>query len=151
MLESGFRYGDSNRARREMIAKQLRPKPQITVGKYLLERELATAMIDLSDGLSSDLEHLCMASAVGARIIAKGIPICPALFEITVAKDQRLALAMNGGEDFELLFTSKEKKISRPELLNVSCIGEITANIGNIEVVDEGEMWALPSKGYRHF
>lgn len=149
MLESGFRYADSDDARRQMIAKQLRPIPQIEMGKYLSENALATAMIDLSDGLSSDLEHLCLASGVGARINAKAVPLCPALFEITAPIDQRLALAFNGGEDFELLFTSRKKTISK--LSNVHRIGEITPNIGRIEVIDGGEIGLLLSKGYSHF
>lgn len=78
LLESGFRYATCSKRQREMIAKQLRPVPQIASGKYLSEQGIATAMIDLSDGLSPDLRHLCQASGVGARIYAKDIPILPA-------------------------------------------------------------------------
>ena len=151
MLESGFRYGNSDKARREMIAKQLRPIPRIQTGKYLLEHGIATAMIDLSDGLSSDLHHLCAASGVGALIDARKVPICPALFEISAARNQGLVLALNGGEDFELLFTSQKKKISHAELPEIFRIGEITANIGIIEVINGGETAFLSPKGYRHF
>ncbi len=151
MLESGFRYGKSDKGCREMIAKQLRPIPRIQTGKYLLEHGIATAMIDLSDGLSSDLNHLCTASSVGARINAKEIPICSALFEINAAQDQGLALALNGGEDFELLFTSREKKISHPELPEFFRIGEITANTGIIELIHDGKTEIIEPKGYRHF
>ncbi|MGB7208239.1 MAG: thiamine-phosphate kinase [Pyrinomonadaceae bacterium] len=151
MLDSGFRYGNSNKARREMIAKQLRPISRIQTGKYLLEHGIATAMIDLSDGLSSDLHHLCAASWVGARIDAKKVPICPALFEISATRDQGMEFALNGGEDFELLFTSQEKKISHPELPEFFRIGEVTANNGIIEVTDVAEIVFLSPKGYRHF
>ena len=151
MLESGFRYGNSDKSRREMLAKQLSPIPRVETGKYLLEHGIATAMIDLSDGLSSDLNHLCTASGVGARINAKKIPICPALFEINEVRDQVMELALNGGEDFELLFTSREKKVSHAKLPEFSRIGEVTANTGMIEVIDGGETAFLSSKGYRHF
>jgi len=151
LLESGFRYADSSEGRRQMIAKQLRPVPQITSGKYLLNNGIATAMIDLSDGLSSDLHHLCRASGVGARINVQEIPILPALSDINVAKDQMLAMAIHGGEDFELLFTANEKNLSVPNLPAVQRIGEITENVGTIEIVNGKEISSLPSRGYRHF
>ena len=151
LLETGFRYADSSECRRQMIAKQLRPVPQITSGKYLLNNGIATAMIDLSDGLSSDLHHLCRASGVGARINVQDIPILPALSDINVAKDQMLAMAIHGGEDFELLFTANEKNLSVPNLPAVQRIGEITENVGTIEIVNGKEISSLPSRGYRHF
>lgn len=151
LLESGFRYSNSSKRHQEIIAKQLRPVPQLASGKYLSEHGIATAMIDLSDGLSSDLRHLCQASGVGARIYAKDIPILPALSEITVAKDQMMALGINGGEDFELLFTSKEKNLSSLNLPDAQRIGEITENVGRIEVIAGNEITCLQPGGYRHF
>lgn len=151
LLESGFRYATSSKCQREMIAKQLRPVPQIASGKYLSEKGIATAMIDLSDGLSSDLRHLCQASGVGARIYATDIPILPALSEAIAAKDQMMALGINGGEDFELLFTSKRKNLSSPNLPTVQRIGEITENVGKIEIIVGKETHSLPGGGYRHF
>jgi thiamine-monophosphate kinase len=151
LLESGFRYSNSSKRHQEIIAKQLRPVPQLASGKYLSEHGIATAMIDLSDGLSSDLRHLCQASGVGARIYAKDIPILPALSEVTVAKDQMMALGINGGEDFELLFTSKEKNLSSLNLPDAQRIGEITENVGRIEVIAGNEITCLQPGGYRHF
>ena len=151
LLESGFRYSNSSKRHQEIIAKQLRPVPQLASGKYLSEHGIATAMIDLSDGLSSDLRHLCQASGVGARIYAKDIPILPALSEVTVAKDQMMALGINGGEDFELLFTSKEKNLSSLNLPDAQRIGEITENVGRIEVITGNEITCLQPGGYRHF
>jgi len=151
MLESGFDYQTADGARRELIEKHLRPVPRIEIGRRLGETGLASAMIDLSDGLSSDLFHICEASGVGARLIAEEILICPALIEIGVAQEQALALALNGGEDFELLFTSPENDLSAHGFERIFRIGEITANPGVIEVIGGGEFQILKPGGYRHF
>ena len=68
LLESGHRYSESKRRQRRLIERQVRPAPRIEVGKILAQEKLATAMIDISDGFSSDLAHICRASNVGARI-----------------------------------------------------------------------------------
>jgi thiamine-monophosphate kinase len=73
------------------------PEPHLAVGRYLREKKLATAMIDTSDGLSTDLRHLCDESRVGAAIEATALPHTEA--------DTTLQLALHGGEDYELLFT----------------------------------------------
>jgi thiamine-monophosphate kinase len=75
------------------------PQPRLAVGQALLRQHLATACIDLSDGLSTDLTHLCEASSVSAILDAPAIPIHP------LARG-RMELALHGGEDYELLFTA---------------------------------------------
>ena len=60
-------------------------------------------------------------------------------------------MALNGGEDFELLFTSPKKNISLPETHPITCIGEVTANVGIIELIDGEKTTILQPKGYRHF
>jgi thiamine-monophosphate kinase len=72
------------------------PIPRIVAGAWLRKRSLATAMIDLSDGLSVDLAHICEESRVSAIVEADKIPI---------GRDADLALGLHGGEDYELLFT----------------------------------------------
>ena len=151
LLESGFRATDSNKKDNELIARQLRPIPQLLIGKQLLELGLASAMIDVSDGLSSDLAHICRASGVGARIEAKYVPFDSNLSELAITDEQRLGLAINGGEDFELLFTSQKKTISDTRITGIHHIGEITADIGVIEIVDGDEISILLPEGYRHF
>ena len=73
------------------------PQPRLQVGHWLLRHCAATAMIDISDGLSVDLEHICAESGVSAQIEAANIP---------VAKGSTVELALHGGEDYELLFTA---------------------------------------------
>jgi thiamine-monophosphate kinase len=148
LLESGFRYSNVGRKRRQLIARQLRPVARVETGKYLSARKLATSMIDISDGLGSDLGHLCDASGVGALIDLRHIPYDDNLDAI--ASRGGLSIGF-GGEDFELLFTSPRKKISSTKLPPMTRIGEITSNTGIVEVVANDERYLLPEFGYRHF
>jgi len=148
LLESGIGYSKASKKRKHLIARQLRPTPRVEAGKYLMKRGLATAMIDISDGLGADLRHLCDASAVGARIESEAIPYDENLDAIAPrgARD-----AGFGGEDFELLFTSPRKKISNATLPPITRIGEVTANAGIVELVTENISRIFPRTGYRHF
>src|SRR5271154_2225843 len=83
---------------------QLFPEPRLDVGESLLRRGLATACIDLSDGLSTDLAHLCRASGVDAVIEQAALPIHPLAQKL--GPDAALQLALHGGEDYELLFAA---------------------------------------------
>jgi len=81
------------------------PQPRIATGQALLRRKLATACIDLSDGLSTDLAHLCTASNVSAEIDAASLPLHP--LAQPLGPDHALHAALHGGEDYELLFTAQ--------------------------------------------
>jgi thiamine-monophosphate kinase len=81
----------------ELLAPHLYPQPRLTQGLYLQQRRLASAAIDLSDGLSTDLSHLCAESTVSAEVDASALPVHPG-----ASLDQ----ALNGGEDYELLFSA---------------------------------------------
>jgi thiamine-monophosphate kinase len=81
----------------------LYPQPRIAVGQALLSRGLARACIDLSDGLSTDLSHLCQESRLGAEIHAEALPI----HFLAAAAPDPLGLALHGGEDYELLFAAR--------------------------------------------
>ncbi|HEX6125421.1 MAG TPA: thiamine-phosphate kinase [Pyrinomonadaceae bacterium] len=148
LLESGFRYAKVGPRRKELITRQLRPTPRVEAGKYLLRRNLATSMIDISDGLGADLHHLCDASGVGARLEVDAVPFDENLSALVPAGARS---ADFGGEDFELLFTSPRKKLSHAKLPPITRIGEITANAGIIEIVAEDLSGFLPRAGYRHF
>lgn len=152
LLQDGARYspGESD-ARSSMMLRQLRPLPQLHIANRLQANNSATSMIDISDGLSSDLAHLCRASKTGARIFAENIPLDAGLLEYAGSFDVALELALHGGEDFELLFTADPEKISAADLEGVTLIGEVTGNPGIIELSRGGAVELLPARGYRHF
>ena len=154
LLESGFRLDSEKGSRKNFIRKQLAPNPRVEVGLKLSEKKLATAMLDLSDGLSSDLSHLCRASKVGARLIAEKIPLQKNLFQVLKQNEDVISFALNGGEDFELLFTVRPKDKNRLEKLlgkKTTCIGQITDNVGKIELICESKTTMLEPQGFRHF
>ena len=148
-LESGRQFSKSRGSVRELMLRQLCPTPRVEVGKYLAMKNLATSMIDISDGLSADLHHLCESSGVGARIDADLVPVDKNIFGFPA--DQILRFAFASGEDFELLFTSKSKKLSSIKSTPITRIGEITSNIGVIELASREKTIRLPRSGYRHF
>jgi thiamine-monophosphate kinase len=92
--------GKARRAGGEGAHPQMFPAPRLAVGQALLRRGLATACIDVSDGLSSDLKHLCEESGLSAEVELGGLPLHK------LAKG-RVELALHGGEDYELLFAAK--------------------------------------------
>jgi thiamine-monophosphate kinase len=106
--------------RNTSLSAQLRPEPRIQTGLSLRRRGLATAAIDISDGLSTDLAHLCEESGVSAMIQAGRLPI---------AADTSLEQALHGGEDYELLFTTRPGTRIPRSIAGVAItqIGEITA------------------------
>jgi len=139
-----------------LLLRQLRPSPRVGWGIILGEERLATAMIDLSDGLSSDLRHLCEESNVGALIESASIPLDEDLKHLCGRRAlDPLALALHGGEDFELLFTASPKDISRlPKRVDgvaIIRIGEITDTIGQIRIREKDRVWDLQAKGFEHF
>ncbi len=124
------------------------PSARIQAGLAL--SELASAAIDVSDGALQDLTHICEASAVGAEIRASALPLDPGYCELARAMGlDPLALALAGGEDYELLYTvPANAKACGPG----TCIGEITERTGEVVVLDAaGTPMAAPLHGYRHF
>jgi thiamine-monophosphate kinase len=156
LLENGILCNDSTKIwQRNLLLKQLHPLPHIHTAQELNDKNLPTAMIDLSDGLSSDLAHLCRSSKVGAIIFADKIPLHRNLKSLAGTFDEKLYYALNGGEDFELLFTANPKKKfplkNAHEKRGFSCIGEITANAEIIELTNGEKSEILQPKGFRHF
>jgi thiamine-monophosphate kinase len=147
LLQGGARIERENDdVIRSLLLRQLRPDTHLDVAGFIRTKCMATSMIDISDGLSSDLKHIIDASGVGARISAEAIPLHKANTSSVALEN-----ALHGGEDFELLFTVDPKKISADKLTNFRRIGEVTANQGTIELIIDGETQVLESKGYRHF
>jgi thiamine-monophosphate kinase len=130
-----------------------RPEPRVFEGQLLLKSGIKTA-IDVSDGLISDLTHICKASRVSARIEAEKIPIAP---EVAAAFDKKaLLMALSGGEDYELLFTGSPeaiKNVMEKAACPVTVIGEIIpGKDSKVTVVDEtGKPLKLGQKGWEHF
>lgn len=151
LLEDGSRYdGELLESKKKLILKQLQPIPQIHESNILYNLGIVTSLIDISDGLSSDLGHLCKQSGVGAKIDAKKIPVDKSL-AAHFPSDEGLQMALSGGEDFELLLTVGKKNISQLASLNVTHIGEVTSNVGIIELIHSNKTEILEPKGYRHF
>jgi thiamine-monophosphate kinase len=103
----------------------LYPQPRLAVGQSLLRRGLVTASIDVSDGLSTDLAHLCAASEVAAEIEAAKLPLHP--LARALGADAALQAALHGGEDYELLVTVPADALVPRSLAGVpiTCIGKI--------------------------
>jgi thiamine-monophosphate kinase len=137
-------------ATREAVHAHLYPEPQCALGRFLSGRRTASALMDLSDGLSTDLSRLCTASGVGARLWAAKIP-GPNLPE---AADS-LQLALHGGEDYQLLFTVPQREASRLRLKFQGRpfyhLGEIEASKGIKLVMPEGNVHTLKPAGWDYF
>ncbi len=124
------------------------PTPRLEVGNFLRKSRFARSMIDISDGLSVDLSHICEESGVSAIVNSNEIPI---------AKNANLELALHGGEDYELLFTAgKHAKVpSRIAGVVVTQIGEIRNRrdySSAIQILgDNGKVRPLPQRGWEHF
>jgi thiamine-monophosphate kinase len=121
------------------------PEPRISVARWLREQRLATAMIDLSDGLSVDLRHICRESGVGAAVMESAVPR---------ASGATLQDALHGGEDYELLFTVGRNKKVPAEITGVavSAIGEITrSKKRDVRILSQGKWKTMLAKGWEHF
>ena len=121
------------------------------MGLELLRRHLATAAIDLSDGLSTDLAHLCRESGVGAEISADALPIHP--LALRVGPERAIDLALHGGEDYELLFAAPAG-VSMPSSVagvRITRIGSLVRG-HTISLVDPaGRRSPLKPGGWEHF
>jgi thiamine-monophosphate kinase len=139
-----------------VLLRQLRPEPRVGWGMVLGEERLATSMIDLSDGLSSDLNHLCAASGVGALIDSSSLPVDERLQELCGRRAlDPLQLALHGGEDFELLFTVKRENVSRlprkVDGVEITRIGTIKSASDGVKISEGSRTWELKPGGWIHF
>ena len=131
----------------------LHPLPRIAEGQLLVGESVKTAM-DISDGLLSDLKHVCEASRVSARVEIDRLPIPPAVK--ANFGDRALELALSGGEDYELLFTAGAEvvnKVKEAASCPVTVIGEIVAGeAGEIKLTDtNGKSISFAQAGWEHF
>jgi thiamine-monophosphate kinase len=138
-----------------LLSKHLYPEPRLALGHWLAENRLASAMMDLSDGLSTDLPRLCEASRVGAAIDSTKIPAVRLPERGRTSGENALALALHGGDDYELLFTvprGKAKRIPRSfHGIPLSKIGEITKRRTLLLIDQSGREMFLPNRGWDPF
>jgi thiamine-monophosphate kinase len=137
-----------------LLRKHLYPEPRLALGRWLAEKRLPSAMMDLSDGLSTDLPRLCAASGVGARVIAAKIPM--ARVPGGSRSDRgKLESALHGGDDYELLFSVPRKKCARIprhfQGLPITAIGEITTRRTLTLIGRDLSESPLPSRGWDSF
>jgi len=137
-----------------VLERQLKPEPRLDITALLRESGiLPTSMIDISDGLASEILHICNDSKVGCRIYEEKIPIdSTAGNTASEFNIQPVTAAMNGGEDYELLFTvsmTDFEKIS--QLKDISVIGHITEqNAGCCLVSSDGVLVDIKAQGFDH-
>ena len=138
------------KVRQQDFARHFAPVARVAVGRLLREKHLATSMIDLSDGLSTDLAHICEESGVGAEIASASIPGARVGRKETLVS---LKQALHGGEDYELLFTASPRKRvpTRIAGVPVSRIGRITREKRIVLVDEGGSRTRLRPQGWEHF
>jgi thiamine-monophosphate kinase len=143
---------------RELLQAHQAPEPQVALGHFLVRQRLVNAMIDLSDGLASDLRHMCRASGVGAILASDQIPLSPALrAAANLLKTAPLQLALTGGEDYQLLFSVPKDQIKKMEIQVVKQfmrpvypIGEIISG-QKIFIKSSKRVRMLKETGFDHF
>ena len=131
-----------------------RPTPRVDAGRVLTG--IATACVDVSDGLLADLGHVCARSHVAARIDVDALPASAALMEV-IGEADRIALQASGGDDYELCFTAPADAgadigaVSAQLGLRITRIGRIVAGEGVHPVDAKSQPWSSPRRGYDHF
>jgi thiamine-monophosphate kinase len=137
------------------VKKHLYPEPRLALGQWLAEKRIATSMMDLSDGLSSDLPRLCAASRVGARIDTSKLPKVKLAGEKDPKDLDLTELALDGGDDYELLFTVRPNQARRLPAkfqgIPLNCIGEITRQQRLLLLGPGGREETLAARGWDPF
>jgi thiamine-monophosphate kinase len=136
---------DGKRLRPKSHPKHFYPEPRLGIGQYLREKKLATAMIDISDGLSTDLGHICDESRTGAVIYENSLPLA--------WSDGAVELALHGGEEYELLFAARPNRRVPREIggIPITRIGEVLTNGGIRLAKRNGKIEPLKAGGWQHF
>ena len=155
----GKRKSELSRSHQQfLLRRHSHPTARVAEGQWLNERRLASAAIDLSDGLSGDLPHLCEESRVGAEVELDKIPISPACraYAQTIGVSP-IGLALTGGEDYELLFTASPhdcdtiERQARTRGYRLTRIGTIRPQRFGIQMTTDGRTQPIPATSYEHF
>jgi thiamine-monophosphate kinase len=152
MLKKGVKEGD-------LVQRHLDPIPRVREGGEIARRGLATAMIDISDGLIADLGHILEESDVGAQVYLTQLPLsAPYREHINTYYKSPHLLALAGGEDYELLFTAPEerpdaiKKLADELGTPITQIGEIVEASAGVTIVGpDGKKVPVEQRGHDHF
>ncbi len=146
--------------RRLLLDAHLTPTPRVREGQIIARSRQATAMIDLSDGLSSDMGHICEKSRVGVRLWAERLPISPEARQVAARTgNQAWQWALSGGEDYELCFTAPPgagaalaATVQEATGVPVTCVGEVLPEeAGRWLRLEDGREVPLKGAGWDHF
>jgi len=155
-----LRSGDKDLGKyKKMIEWHRMPEPRVKEAKVLVKNLRIHSMIDISDGLASEIHHICRSSRVGALLYQERIPISPMVKEVAeIMGDDPVDYALGGGEDFELLFTIGEEDLPVLRGLEgrvrcgLSVIGRILGEEEGIRMVERmGKISEVKREGYEHF
>ncbi len=144
----------------EGTEKHLVPVPRVREGRLLAKSGYVTSMIDISDGLASEVHHICEESGTGAEIYMRKIPLSENVRRVAeYTRKPPYEFALFGGEDYELLFTCQSDKVSlltKDVLENcntpLTTVGRIVETSGSITIADaSGRIVPLTPRGYNHF
>ncbi|HEX9972136.1 MAG TPA: AIR synthase-related protein, partial [bacterium] len=143
-----------------LVQKHLQPIPRIAAGQRIAQSGFATAMIDVSDGIASDLNHICVMSGVGAELYQEKIPLPDGIHKVaSVTGKSALYLSLHCGEDYELLFTIRPEtpaaiihSIAQETGIAITEIGKILPKESGYQLIDLNERRVpIQPKGWDHF
>ena len=158
-LRSGANPGDlifvTGRLGGTLVKKHLNAVPRIEESRKIIRSVRVTAMMDISDGISSDLTRMAKASGTGFVIELDSIPVSEDAVKISRTGEERVSHALNDGEDYELLFTvpvsEKQKVPVGIGCLPVTCIGRMTREKKYLGIWSNGRKISIKPSGYSHF
>jgi thiamine-monophosphate kinase len=158
LAATGIWTDSSKEAVLKCLRAQLDPTPPLALGRALAEEDMAHAAIDVSDGLSSDLRHLCEESGVAARIAPDLLPLDPSAGSLARAQGgDGFDLALHGGEDYQLLVAVPRERYADVAGLGqvwnipIAAIGEFVAGDPEVFIERAGQVEPLPMAAHEHF
>lgn len=150
-LEIDGHFSEQNK--NDCIDRLNRPSPRVEAGRLL--SDFSVAAIDISDGLIADLNHICEASGVGARLDLQHIPLSQAVLNYYNNEPDWQSI-LSAGDDYELCFTCPQSQLSElhnlmdAHYIDICCIGKITDEPG-VKCINNGQLMSFNQSGYNHF